>query len=102
MCTDAGLGGFVACRALSENNDDPTKASRPWDSVIFHQFLAVFFLFHVSYCSFYFLITKNGGFSNIWEVKPRAHTTWRFITSLRSPIKTLGKPLVLTLVVFEM
>lgn len=27
-----GLGGFVACRALSENNDDPTKASRPWDS----------------------------------------------------------------------
>lgn len=33
---DAGLGGFVACRALSENNDDPTKASRPWDSVISH------------------------------------------------------------------
>ncbi|CAH8252822.1 unnamed protein product [Arabidopsis lyrata] len=27
-----GLGGFVACRALSQQNDDPTKASRPWDS----------------------------------------------------------------------
>ncbi|KAJ8750767.1 hypothetical protein K2173_015948 [Erythroxylum novogranatense] len=26
-----GLGGFVACRALSEKNDEPTKASRPWD-----------------------------------------------------------------------
>ncbi|KAK6131766.1 hypothetical protein DH2020_034462 [Rehmannia glutinosa] len=28
----AGLGGFVACRALSQRNNDPTKASRPWDS----------------------------------------------------------------------
>lgn len=27
-----GLGGFVACRALSQRNNDPTKASRPWDS----------------------------------------------------------------------
>lgn len=27
-----GLGGFVACRALSERNSDPAKASRPWDS----------------------------------------------------------------------
>ncbi|KAL2251000.1 3-oxoacyl-[acyl-carrier-protein] synthase II, chloroplastic [Sesamum indicum] len=27
-----GLGGFVACRALSQRNTDPTKASRPWDS----------------------------------------------------------------------
>lgn len=26
-----GLGGFVACRALSQNNDDPAGASRPWD-----------------------------------------------------------------------
>jgi 3-oxoacyl-[acyl-carrier-protein] synthase II len=26
-----GLGGFVACRALSQNNDDPQGASRPWD-----------------------------------------------------------------------
>lgn len=26
-----GLAGFVACKALSERNDDPTKASRPWD-----------------------------------------------------------------------
>ncbi|XVE70748.1 hypothetical protein DITRI_Ditri10aG0095900 [Diplodiscus trichospermus] len=26
-----GLGGFVACRALSQNND-PTGASRPWDA----------------------------------------------------------------------
>ncbi|KAI3896863.1 hypothetical protein MKX03_013514, partial [Papaver bracteatum] len=25
------LGGFVACRALSQRNGDPTKASRPWD-----------------------------------------------------------------------
>ncbi|KAL2503363.1 3-oxoacyl-[acyl-carrier-protein] synthase II [Forsythia ovata] len=27
-----GLGGFVACKALSQRNSDPTKASRPWDS----------------------------------------------------------------------
>ncbi|KAE8008594.1 hypothetical protein FH972_005091 [Carpinus fangiana] len=27
-----GLGGFVACRALSQRNGEPTKASRPWDS----------------------------------------------------------------------
>ncbi|KAK4269045.1 hypothetical protein QN277_022251 [Acacia crassicarpa] len=26
-----GLGGFVACRALSKRNEEPTKASRPWD-----------------------------------------------------------------------
>ncbi|XP_078154971.1 fatty acid biosynthesis 1 [Carex rostrata] len=26
-----GLGGFVACRALSQRNGDPTRASRPWD-----------------------------------------------------------------------
>eukprot|EP00873_Tetraselmis_striata_P023057 jgi/Tetstr1/443321/TSEL_031336.t1 len=26
-----GLGGFVACRALSTRNDDPQGASRPWD-----------------------------------------------------------------------
>ncbi|PWA92141.1 plastid 3-keto-acyl-ACP synthase I [Artemisia annua] len=26
-----GLGGFVACRALSQRNDDPKTASRPWD-----------------------------------------------------------------------
>ena len=27
-----GLAGFVACRALSTRNEDPTKASRPWDT----------------------------------------------------------------------
>ncbi|XP_030448353.1 3-oxoacyl-[acyl-carrier-protein] synthase II, chloroplastic-like [Syzygium oleosum] len=26
-----GLGGFVACRALSQRNSHPAKASRPWD-----------------------------------------------------------------------
>ncbi len=26
-----GLGGFIACKALSERNDEPTKASRPFD-----------------------------------------------------------------------
>ncbi len=26
-----GLGGFAAARALSRRNDDPQKASRPWD-----------------------------------------------------------------------
>ena len=26
-----GLGGFVACRALSTRNDTPETASRPWD-----------------------------------------------------------------------
>lgn len=29
--TAVGLGGFVACKALSERNDEPQKASRPWD-----------------------------------------------------------------------
>lgn len=29
--TPLGLGGFAACRALSLRNDDPTRASRPWD-----------------------------------------------------------------------
>ena len=35
MCTSAGLAGFVAVRALSQRNNDPAKASRPWDCVIF-------------------------------------------------------------------
>ena len=26
-----GMGSFIAARALSTRNDDPTKASRPWD-----------------------------------------------------------------------
>ncbi len=26
-----GMGGFAAARALSTRNDDPTRASRPWD-----------------------------------------------------------------------
>lgn len=26
-----GLAGFCACKALSQRNDDPKKASRPWD-----------------------------------------------------------------------
>ncbi|MGV2442418.1 beta-ketoacyl-ACP synthase II, partial [Bacillus atrophaeus ATCC 9372] len=29
--TPLGLGGFAAARALSTRNDDPTRASRPWD-----------------------------------------------------------------------
>ena len=29
--TPMGLGGFVACRALSNRNDDPARASRPFD-----------------------------------------------------------------------
>jgi 3-oxoacyl-[acyl-carrier-protein] synthase II len=29
--TPLGLGGFCAARALSQRNDDPEKASRPWD-----------------------------------------------------------------------
>ncbi|KAL3131584.1 Protein TRANSPORT INHIBITOR RESPONSE 1, variant 2 [Trebouxia sp. C0009 RCD-2024] len=27
----SGIGGFIACRALSSRNQDPTGASRPWD-----------------------------------------------------------------------
>ncbi len=27
-----GIGGFASAKALSTRNDDPTKASRPWDS----------------------------------------------------------------------
>jgi len=30
--TPLGLGGFAQARALSQRNDDPTKASRPWDA----------------------------------------------------------------------
>ncbi|XP_077251321.1 3-oxoacyl-[acyl-carrier-protein] synthase I, chloroplastic-like [Tasmannia lanceolata] len=26
-----GVGGFIACRALSQRNGEPAKASRPWD-----------------------------------------------------------------------
>jgi 3-oxoacyl-[acyl-carrier-protein] synthase II len=29
--TPLGLGGFCAARALSQRNDDPVRASRPWD-----------------------------------------------------------------------
>ncbi|KAL8063945.1 hypothetical protein ABFX02_01G058900 [Erythranthe guttata] len=29
--TATGVGGFIACRALSQRNDEPQKASRPWD-----------------------------------------------------------------------
>jgi 3-oxoacyl-[acyl-carrier-protein] synthase II len=29
--TPVGLAGFAAARALSTRNDDPTRASRPWD-----------------------------------------------------------------------
>jgi len=29
--TPLGLGGFCAARALSTRNDEPTRASRPWD-----------------------------------------------------------------------
>ncbi|KAK9805796.1 hypothetical protein WJX73_000412 [Symbiochloris irregularis] len=27
----SGMGGFIACKALSQNNSSPEKASRPWD-----------------------------------------------------------------------
>jgi 3-oxoacyl-[acyl-carrier-protein] synthase II len=30
--TPLGLGGFIACKALSERNDDPARASRPFDT----------------------------------------------------------------------
>lgn len=30
--TPMGLSGFIACRALSERNDDPAHASRPFDA----------------------------------------------------------------------
>lgn len=29
--TPIGLAGFSACKALSQRNDEPTRASRPWD-----------------------------------------------------------------------
>ena len=31
VITPLGLGGFSAVTALSTNNENPTKASRPWD-----------------------------------------------------------------------
>ena len=31
VTTPVGLGGFCAARALSARNDDPQRASRPWD-----------------------------------------------------------------------
>jgi len=30
-CTPSGMAGFAAARAMSTRNDDPKKASRPWD-----------------------------------------------------------------------
>ncbi|PHT96207.1 3-oxoacyl-[acyl-carrier-protein] synthase I, chloroplastic [Capsicum chinense] len=30
--TTTGVGGFIACRALSQRNDEHEKASRPWDT----------------------------------------------------------------------
>ena len=27
----SGIGGFIACKALSKRNTDPATASRPWD-----------------------------------------------------------------------
>ena len=27
----SGMGGFIACKALSKRNDAPERASRPWD-----------------------------------------------------------------------
>lgn len=27
----SGIGGFIACRALSQRNEEPHRASRPWD-----------------------------------------------------------------------
>ena len=30
-CTPTSVGGFCSMRALSTRNDDPTRASRPWD-----------------------------------------------------------------------
>ena len=27
----SGIGGFIACKALSKRNEDPEAASRPWD-----------------------------------------------------------------------
>lgn len=29
--TGTAIGGFISARALSQQNDEPTKASRPWD-----------------------------------------------------------------------
>ncbi|KAG2434939.1 hypothetical protein HYH02_012136 [Chlamydomonas schloesseri] len=28
----SGIGGFIACKALSKRNEDPAAASRPWDT----------------------------------------------------------------------
>ena len=30
--TPTAIGGFIAARALSSSNDDPTRTSRPWDT----------------------------------------------------------------------
>lgn len=30
-CTPSGIAGFATMRALSQRNNEPTKASRPWD-----------------------------------------------------------------------
>ena len=27
----SGVAGFISCKALSKRNEDPTRASRPWD-----------------------------------------------------------------------
>jgi hypothetical protein len=43
-----GVGGFVACRALSQRNEDPTKASRPWDVVLLFSYC--FFILYFVTC----------------------------------------------------
>ncbi|KAM3381186.1 hypothetical protein P3S68_006759 [Capsicum galapagoense] len=35
------LGGFVACRALSQRNADPARDSWPWDSVMLRTMVSV-------------------------------------------------------------
>lgn len=27
----SGIGGFIACKVLSRRNEEPERASRPWD-----------------------------------------------------------------------
>ena len=51
----------MACRALSQRNNDPTKASRPWDTVslLIHLLLSFFF--------FVFLFSSSTSLETIFQ-----------------------------------
>nr|GMD37090.1 3-oxoacyl-[acyl-carrier-protein] synthase II, chloroplastic-like [Ipomoea batatas] len=80
----AGVGGFIACRALSQRNNDPTRASRPWDSVMsFISFASSWFDYNCLQCADIAIDRTVMGLS--W-VKEREFCFWKNL-SMRSEQK---------------